>query len=198
MAQLAEMARLAAEFNASAQPRSVARLRALPMVSTAAGMRIAFGIVLAIDAVLKWLPGFRSTYVSQLKQAAQGQPAFLHGWFHFWISLSEKVPNLFVDLAAVTETALAAVLLLGIARRVGYLGGAAYMLMVWAVGEGFGGPFRSGATDIGTGIGYTLVFLTLYFHAAPARDDRLSLDRRLVGRFRWWRLLAETHADERR
>ena len=192
------MAQLAAEFNASAQPRSVARRRASPMVSTAAGMRIAFGIVLAIDAVLKWLPGFRSTYVSQLKQAAQGQPAFLHGWFHLWISLSEKVPNLFVDLAAVTETALAAVLLLGIARRVGYLGGAAYMLMVWAVGEGFGGPYSSGATDIGTGISYTLVFLTLYFHAVPARDDPLSLDRRLVGRFRWWRLLAETHADERR
>ena len=192
------MAQLATEFNASAQPGSVARRRASPMVSTAAGMRIAFGIVLAIDAVLKWLPGFRSTYVSQLKQAAQGQPAFLHGWFHFWISLSEKVPNLFVDLAAVTETALAAVLLLGIARRVGYLGGAAYMLMVWAVGEGFGHPYSSGATDIGTGIIYTLLFLTLYFHAAPARDDRLSLDRRLVGRFRWWRLLAETHADERR
>ena len=192
------MAQPAAELNASAQARAVARRRALPIVSTAAGMRIAFGIVLAIDAVLKWLPGFRSTYVSQLKHAAHGQPAFLHGWFHFWISLSEKVPNVFVDLAAVTETALAAVLLLGIARRVGYLGGAAYMLMVWAVGEGFGRPYSSGATDIGTGIIYTLVFLTLYFHAPPARDDRPSLDRRLVGRFRWWRFLAETHADERR
>jgi hypothetical protein len=40
------------------------------------------------------------------------------------------------------------VLLLGVARRAGYAVGIVYSLLVWGVGEGFGGPYTSGATDI--------------------------------------------------
>ena len=60
--------------------------------------------------------------------------------------------------------------------------GAGYMFLVWAVGEGFGGPYTSGFTDIGTGIIYTVVFVTLLAFAPPARFERLSLDRILVSR----------------
>jgi hypothetical protein len=38
---------------------------------------------LAIDAVLKWLPGFRSGYLSMISSAGQGQPGWLHPWFSF-------------------------------------------------------------------------------------------------------------------
>jgi thiosulfate dehydrogenase (quinone) large subunit len=165
---------------------------------TATVMRIAFGVVWGIDAYLKWLPGYRDTYIAQLRTAARGQPPFLHGWFHFWISLQSSAPQLFADLTGVTETALAIVLLFGVARRAGYLVGAGYMFLVWGVGEGFGGPYMSGSTDIGTGIIYTLLFATLLVFAPPARRERLSLDRLLAARWRWWRHVAEPHGADRR
>ncbi len=160
-------------------------------------VRLLFGIIWAIDAMLKWLPGYRHMYISNLKSTAQGQPSWLHGWFHFWINLQSGAPSLFATLTGVMETALALVLLLGVGRRVGYTVGAVYALMVWAVGEGFGGPYTSGATDIGTGIVYTMMFITLLVFAPPARRERLALDRPLVLRWRWWRFVAEPHAVDR-
>ncbi|MFZ0386588.1 MAG: hypothetical protein WAL22_13055 [Solirubrobacteraceae bacterium] len=154
-------------------------------------LRLAFGVVWAINAALKWLPGYRSTYLSQLKAVAQGQPSFLHGWFHFWITLQSGAPSVWADLTGVTETALALVLLLGVVRRPGYLVGAGYMLLVWSVGEGFGGPYVSGSTDIGAGIIYTVLFLTLFTFSPPARDERFSLDQLLAARHAGWRRVAD-------
>jgi nitrite reductase (NO-forming) len=160
-------------------------------------VRLLFGAIFAIDAALKWLPGYRSTYLSQLKSVAHGQPSWLHGWFQFWIELQSHAPGLFATLTGLAETALAACLLLGLARRAGYLAGAVYTLLIWAVGEGFGGPYMSGSTDLGTGIVYALLFITLLTFAPPARRERLSLDRVLVPRWPWWRFAAEPHAVDR-
>jgi uncharacterized membrane protein YphA (DoxX/SURF4 family) len=164
---------------------------------TGTTVRLLFGLIWAIDAVLKWLPGYRHNYISNLKSVAQGQPSWLHGWFHFWIQLQSHAPTLFAVLTGVTETGLALVLLLGVARRAGYAVGAVYTLLVWAVGEGFGGPYVSGSTDIGTGIIYTMLFVTLLTFAPPARRERLSVDRVLVERWPWWRIVAEPHAVDR-
>jgi len=160
-------------------------------------VRLLFGLIFGIDAVLKWLPGYRSTYISQLKSAASGQPGWLHGWFQFWISLQSSAPGLFAVLTGVAETGLALVLLLGLARLAGYTLGALYTILIWAVGEGFGGPYSSGATDIGTGIVYALLFVALLAFAPPARRERMSLDRALITRWSWWRFLAEPHRVDR-
>jgi thiosulfate dehydrogenase (quinone) large subunit len=160
-------------------------------------VRLLFGAIFGIDAVLKWLPGYRHTYISQLKSAAAGQPSWLHGWFHFWTSIQSSAPTVFAVITGLTETGLALVLLLGIARRAGYWVGMVYSLLVWAVGEGFGGPYVSGSTDVGTGIVYALLFLTLLTFASPARRERMSADRFLIARWPWWRTLAEPHAVDR-
>lgn len=160
-------------------------------------VRLLFGVVFAFDALLKWLPGYRQTFLSQLREAADGQPGWLAGWFHFWIALQSSAPLLFAVLTALTETSLALVLLLGVARRAGYLLGIAYMSMVWSVGEGFGGPYSSGATDVGTAIPYVVLFTALLTFAPPARHELLSLDRVLVSRWPWWRMLAEPRAVDR-
>ena len=118
-------------------------------------VRLLFGVIWAIDAYLKWQPGYRHDYLSNLKMTAQGQPSWLHGWFHFWITLQSGAPVLFATLTGLMETTLALVLLLGVARRAGYTVGAVYSLGLWAVGEGFGGPYVSGTTDIGTGASST-------------------------------------------
>ena len=156
-----------------------------------------FGVVFGINATLKWLPGYRETFLSHVKTVAAGQPAWLHGWFGFWISLQSSSPPLFATATGVTEASLALMLLLGVARRAGYTAGALYMLLVWSVGEGFGGPYTAGVTDVGTGIPYLLLFATLLAFAPPARHERLSLDRLLTARWPWWRLLAEPHAADR-
>jgi thiosulfate dehydrogenase [quinone] large subunit len=161
-------------------------------------VRLLFGAAWAIDAVMKWLPGFRHSFLSQLRDTAHGQPSWLHWWFHDWIVVQSHAPGLFVALTAITETLLALVLLLGVARRAGYLVGIGWSLLVWAVGEGFGGPYMSGSTDIGTGIVYALLFGALLVFAPPARRERLCLDRLLVARWSWWRFVAEPHADDRR
>jgi uncharacterized membrane protein YphA (DoxX/SURF4 family) len=174
--------------------------RKLPTPSagwTGTAVRLLFGLIWAIDAVLKWLPGYRHDYLSNLQTVAQGQPSWLHGWFHFWIRLQSHAPTLFATLTGLTETALALVLLLGVARRAGYAVGVVYSLLVWAVGEGFGGPYVSGSTDIGAGIIYALLFVTLLTFAPPARRERLSLDRVLIDRWPWWRIVAEPHAVDR-
>jgi thiosulfate dehydrogenase [quinone] large subunit len=164
---------------------------------TGTSVRVLFGVVFGVDAVLKWLPGYRKTYLSALKSAAASQPTWLHGWFHFWITLQSKSPMLFATITGLAESGLALVLILGVARRAGYLLGVVYSLLVWGVAEGFGGPYASGSTDVGTGIVYALLFITLLTFAPPARRERLSLDRLLVARWPSWRVLAEPHAVDR-
>lgn len=160
-------------------------------------VRVIFGVIFGINAYLKWLPGYRKTYISQLKSVAQGQPSRLHGWFHFWINVQSSAPTVFAVLTGVAETGLALGLLLGVARRLGYTAGVIYSLLIWAVGEGFGGPYMAGSTDVGAGIVYALLFVTLLAFAPPARRERLSLDRFLVQRWPWWRFVAESHAVDR-
>lgn len=164
---------------------------------TGTAVRLLFGVIFGADAVLKWLPGYRKTYISQLKSAASGQPSWLQGWFQFWIHLQSNAPVAFAVVTAITETGLALCLLLGAARRVGYTAGAIYTMLIWAVGEGFGGPYTSGSTDVGAGIVYALLFITLLAFAPPARRERLSLDRFLEPRWPWWRFIAEPHAIDR-
>jgi nitrite reductase (NO-forming) len=129
--------------------------------------RVIFGIIFSIDAYLKWLPGYRNTYLSQLKTVAHGQPSWLHGWFHLWITVQSSAPTVFAVLTGIAETGLALCLLLGVARRLGYTAGAVYTLLIWGIGEGFGGPYTAGTTDVGTGIVYTLLFATLLTFAPP-------------------------------
>src|SRR6201999_369613 len=75
----------------------------------ALAVRLLFGLAWAIDAVLKWLPGYRHSYLTQLQATAQGQPSWLHWWFHFWITLQSHAPSLFATLTGIAETSLALV-----------------------------------------------------------------------------------------
>ena len=53
-------------------------------------VRIAFGVIWAIDAALKWTPGFRAGYLGYLTSAAKGQPSWLQPWFSFWIHVQHS------------------------------------------------------------------------------------------------------------
>jgi uncharacterized membrane protein YphA (DoxX/SURF4 family) len=145
-----------------------------------------FAAVWGIDATLKWLPGFRSQFVDTIREGAMTQPGWLQPWFHFWVRLSGHAPATLAVLVACAETAICLSLLLGVLQRVGFVFGTVFALMIWGVGEGFGGPYMSGATDIGCAVMYAVLFLSLTITvprsvraAAPGLDN--SLVRRWPG-----------------
>lgn len=148
-------------------------------------LRIAFGLLWAVDAYLKWQPAFFHGYVSYLHSAAQGQPAWLTPWFALWLRLSAHAPQFFAYTTASLETLTALGLLFGLARKAGYVVAALFSLLIWSTAEGFGGPYTAGATDVGTGIVYAVVFAALY-GLDTAAGDAWTLDTWLAGRVGWW------------
>jgi uncharacterized membrane protein YphA (DoxX/SURF4 family) len=156
-----------------------------------AAVRIVLGVIFAVDAYLKWRPGFASSLTGQVGAAAQGQPGWLLPWFHFWAHLISLAPGVFTYLIAIAESVIAVALVFGLARQVTYFAAAAYTFFLWAIPEGFGGPYTGGATDIGTGIIYTVLFLALYHLDTLADESPLSLDPLIERRFPRWRTLSE-------
>ncbi len=127
-----------------------------------AWLRIVFGFIWLIDASFKWQPAFLNNFTSYLVDGAQGQPALVQAWIHFWIQTVSVNPHLFGVIVAVAETAIALGLIFGAFTRVTMVGGMLLAFVIWSTAEGFGGPYVAGSTDIGTAIIYIIVFLALW------------------------------------
>jgi len=168
------------------RPRSTGGFRI-----TGSAVRITFGLVWLVDASLKWLPGFRSSFADMIRGAADGQPTWLHGWFSFWIDLTAPRATLFADMVAVIETGIALALIFGFARKLTYLLAIGFTLMIWSTAEGFGGPYAAGSSDIGTAIIYAVVFVALLVIDAGSEPSRYTADAWLERRWPWWRRVAE-------
>ena len=153
-------------------------------------LRIVFGLMWGIDATFKWQVTFKTGFIDQIKSAADGQPNWLHGWFNFWIHFLSHNPHLFAMMVTLTETAIALALVFGVALRVAYLFAALFSLLIWAIPEGFGGPYNATSTDIGTGIIYAVVFFSIYGLDKLALQSKFSLDNYLVKRIPWWSVVA--------
>lgn len=141
--------------------------------NAAALLRVLFGVVWLADAFFKWQPGFRDGFAATLQGMSRAQPPIVKPWFQLWASIAAGTGHLLPDLAALTETALAIALMVGVVRRPLYVVGAVYALFVWAVGEGFGGPYVLGtSTDVGAALIYAFVFAGLFIserRSEPAR-----------------------------
>ena len=161
-------------------------------------VRVAFGIMWAIDASLKWRASFRAGYLGMLTDARKGQASWLHPWFNFWIDLQRPRISFFAYLVASVETLIAVALILGFARKVTYISGAVFSLLIWSTAEGFGGPYTAQSTDIGTGIIYALVFVALLVMAAQFGPSRYSVDALIERRVPWWHRIAEVEWWSRR
>jgi len=156
-----------------------------------AGLRVAFGVVWAVGAALTWSPDFAVHYVGYLHNAAQGQPAWLAGWFNMWIALVTPNALLFTWLTRIVETAIALALLTGFARKTLYIVGGLFSLLIWSTAEGFGGPYTVGATNMGTAISYVLIFVALIAINGRAGPSPYSLDYFIERRWPRWRRVAE-------
>ena len=154
-------------------------------------VRITFGVIWLIDAVLKWLPGFRAGYMGNTMGTAQGQPAATRWWFDFWIRLQHPHATHFAYFVAVVETLIALSLIFGFARKISYSAAIVFSLLIWATAEGFGGPYTAGSADIGTAIIYAVVFAGLLAMSYYTGPSRLSVDFYLERRISWWWKVAE-------
>ncbi len=154
-------------------------------------LRIIFGIVWGIDGAMKFSPGLPDVFPGMVSNAAAGQPAWLAPWFGFWAAQSAINPVFWVYLVGVLELALAFSLIFGFMRKIGYVGGFILSLFIWAVPEGFGGPYGPGSTDIGTGIIYALVFISLMIINAGYGTSKYSLDALIEKRWPAWRKVSE-------
>ncbi len=154
--------------------------------------RALFGIIWGIDGALKFRPGVASSFAGMVSDASAGQPAWLAPWFSFWSAQAASDPALWVYLTGTLELAISFALIAGFLRKVAYLGGAVLSLFIWAVPEGFGGPYGPSSTDIGTGVIYAMTFLMLLVINAAYGPSRWSLDALLERRWPVWARLAET------
>jgi uncharacterized membrane protein YphA (DoxX/SURF4 family) len=76
-------------------------------------------------------------------------------------------PHFFAYLTAATETALAVFLIFGFLTNLTCIVGILWSLAIWAIPEGFGGPYKPGdSTDVGTALLYALMFAVLLAIAA--------------------------------
>ncbi|HEX7338574.1 MAG TPA: multicopper oxidase domain-containing protein [Rhodanobacteraceae bacterium] len=154
-------------------------------------MRVAFGIIWCVGAVLIWSPDFAVHYVGYLHNASHGQPGWLAGWFSMWIALVTPNAGVFVWLTRIVESIIALALLTGFARRSIYVFGAIFSLLVWSTAEGFGGPYAVGATNLGTAISYVLIFVALIGLDYRAGFVPYSLDYVIERRWPRWSVIAE-------
>lgn len=154
-------------------------------------MRIIFGIIWVIDGGLKFLPGLPSQFPQMILDASQNQPSWIQPWFNFWYSLVAPAPAVWVYLTGVLELMLGISLVAGLLRKLAYLGGMILSLFIWAVPEGFGGPYGPGSTDIGTGIIYSISFVLLLIINAAYGPSKYSIDFLIEKRWKWWSKLAE-------
>lgn len=153
--------------------------------------RVAFGIFWLIDGSLKFAPGLVDAFPGLIATAAAGQPSWLAPWFNFWSSQASANPAFWVYSTGVLELAVGAGLVLGFLRKITYLGGAVLSLFIWAVPEGFGGPYGVGSTDIGGGVIYAMVFLMLIVINATYGSSEWSVDYLIEKRWPRWAVVAE-------
>jgi nitrite reductase (NO-forming) len=120
-----------------------------------------------------------------------GPAGWIKPWFDFWIRFQHPQATFVAYLAAVIETLIALALIAGFARKITYSAAIVFSLLIWGTAEGFGGPYTSGASDIGTAVIYALVFaalLTISYYAGPAC---YSADYYLEQKISWWWRVAE-------
>jgi DoxX. len=155
-------------------------------------LRIVFGVIWLIDAGVKMNHVFVNEFKADFTEGAAGQPGWLHWWFHFWTDVINSSPATFAYITIVLETLIGLALVFGFARKTTYLVGFVFSMAIWALPEGFGGPYSMSSTDINQGIIYALVFAALYgLDSASKVKPAWTVDDRLERRFSWWRPIAE-------
>jgi nitrite reductase (NO-forming) len=155
--------------------------------------RVVIGVIWAIDGFFKFTSGYTGSFLGDVQNSQSGAPGWLNGWYSFWVTQATHNGTAIVYTVGVFETLLGIALILGFMRKIAYIGGVVLSLLIWAIPEGFGGPYGAGtgATDIGTGIIYAMVFFGLIVINSTYGPSRWSVDNLIERRFPRWASVAE-------
>jgi len=157
--------------------------------------RILLGVAFFIDGLLKFTSGYNNgQFLADVQSQQQSDPSWLNGWFQFWINQATNNSNLIVYSVGTFETLIGLALIFGFIRKLAYVGGIVVTLLIWAIPEGFGGPYTvsgSAATDVGTGIIYAIAFVGLIAISATYGSSRYSIDYYIERRFPGWARISE-------
>lgn len=149
--------------------------------------RMLFGLLWAVDAILKWQPYFLTHFMEQLTQATQGQPAWIIAFIQFVVAIVHLIgPFPVAIIVAVMETLIAASLLTGRWLKLFVPFGLFYSLAVWVTAEGWGGPYNAAGTGVrgdvtGNVIIYVFIFLYLWVAAKPLAAWFCCIKRKKTG-----------------
>lgn len=153
--------------------------------------RILFGFVWLAAGYFKFVPGFVSNFSVP---NGDGQPFWLQGWFNWWAGIVNPNPAPWVYLTGSFEILIGLALIFGFMRKLAYAGAGLLALFIWAVPEGFGGPYGGGTnTDIGTGFVYSMLALSLLIINGAYGPSRWSLDYHIERFWPKWALIAEVN-----
>jgi uncharacterized membrane protein YphA (DoxX/SURF4 family) len=158
-------------------------------------VRIGFGIIWLVDAVLKFEPSFYTGILTIIKSVDAGGPTWLNGWYNFWFSFVGLAPHVFAVLVIILECFIAFSLIFGFGRKITYLIGGIFSFLLWSVAEGFGGLYVSGSTDVGAGIMYVILF-ALFYVVDTSIPSRFSLDTLLEKHISWWHRVARSSKNQ--
>jgi len=157
--------------------------------------RLLLGFALAIDGYLKFTSGYNNgQFLADVQSQQASDPSWLSGWFSFWATQATNNSTAIVYTVGTLELLIGLALIFGFMRKIAYVGGIALTLLIWAIPEGFGGPYTvsgSAATDIGTGIIYAIAFVGLIAISATYGSARYSLDYYIERRFPSWSRISE-------
>lgn len=160
-------------------------------LAATSGIRAVFGVIWAINAALAWQPEFADHFVGYLHNAANGQPSWLEGWYNAWLAIVTPAAPVFILGTRLIETAIALGLLLGFARRWTAIVGLLFSLLLWVTAEGFGGPYVTGAANLGPALVYVLVFLALLFFEIMLGPTPYSVDYYIQRRWPAWQRFSD-------
>src|SRR5690625_1433059 len=169
--------------------------KAWPALASAA-LRVAFGIIWVINSAFVCTPTFASNLVAYLTNAAAGQPAWSAFRFDTRIHIVTPHADPLVWLTQLAPTALTFALLFGFARRTIYMLAALCSLLIWSTADGFGGPYAIGASNMGVGISYVLIFAVLIAINTRSATSPYSIDYYIESVWPRWGLIAEWRVDK--
>jgi uncharacterized membrane protein YphA (DoxX/SURF4 family) len=151
---------------------------------------ILLGVVFAAETYMAVSYNTPSSLKTTLIGASSGQPAYLNGWYSFWISQVSAAPLVYYYTIIIAEFLIALALLFGFARKTAYVGGMIYSALEWSTLRAFGGPITAGYTDADQ-IVVTIAFLILLSLNAVHGTDPYTIDARIERKMGFWYRVAE-------
>src|SRR5581483_1400985 len=147
---------------------------------TRRGVQLTLGFLWLLDGLLQLQHQmFTSAFITQvLNPVTVGQPRFVTGIMHFWMTVFLRHPAFWNLLAACTQLGIGVLLIFKPTVRLGLLCSVLWGLFVWYVGEGLGG-LLGGHTSLLMGApGAALLYALISLAVIPPDDEKPKKEHR--------------------